>query len=484
MKQLFLIVTGCFFSLAAMAQQPSKEDLQKKNQELTQEIESIRSDLKRTSGDKKVTLGLLAKLNRTIEARNQIINNIKGEVYYIEKDIIRNYREVDTLKKELDTLKVQYAKSIVYAYKNRSNYDFLNFLFSAGNFNDALRRIAYLKTYRQYRENQATQISRTNNLLKSKIESLTVKRKDKGNALTEQSKQMTVLAQDKKVQNDALNQLQSREKELTSSINKKEAQKREVARSIKRLIDEAIAKARREEAARVAAAREKAKQEEAARARAELARKAAEQERIRKYRDSIAEVNLANLKNKAPIVQEEVTRVTPKATAPTKVVGGDIGPIIPGKAGRPSSELENTPEGIITSTQFEKNKNALPWPVDRRTVVLHFGMNTIPAKPRPLNISSDGITMETEVGAAVKVIFEGEILSVESIGDKVFVFAKHGKYFTGYSNLEVATVKVGQKVSRGQVIGKAGANDDGVGEVDLTITNERGAFLNPEAWLR
>jgi len=34
------------------------------------------------------------------------------------------------------------------------------------------------------------------------------------------------------------------------------------------------------------------------------------------------------------------------------------------------------------------------------------------------------------------------------------------------------------------VIGKAGANDDGVGEVDLTITNERGAFLNPEAWLR
>jgi murein hydrolase activator len=117
-------------------------------------------------------------------------------------------------------------------------------------------------------------------------------------------------------------------------------------------------------------------------------------------------------------------------------------------------------------------------------VTFHFGTNRIPAKPRDIIENRDGVTMETGIGAPVKTIFEGEVSMVSNVGDQTLIVIKHGKYFTAYSNLGSASVSKGQKVTRGQVIGKAGINDDGVGEMELLITNEKGTYLNPESWIR
>ena len=38
-----------------------------------------------------------------------------------------SWRQILKLRRELDTLRTQYAESIVFAYKNRSSYDFLKF---------------------------------------------------------------------------------------------------------------------------------------------------------------------------------------------------------------------------------------------------------------------------------------------------------------------------------------------------------------------
>ena len=41
----------------------------------------------------------------------------------------------------------------------------------------------------------------------------------------------------------------------------------------------------------------------------------------------------------------------------------------------------------------------------------------------------------------------------------------------------------GQKVQTGQIIGKVAANLDGIGAMDLIISNEK-SEVNPEQWLR
>jgi septal ring factor EnvC (AmiA/AmiB activator) len=94
-----------------------------------------------------------------------------------------------------------------------------------------------------------------------------------------------------------------------------------------------------------------------------------------------------------------------------------------------------------------------------------------------------GVSIGTAIGGSVKAIFDGEVTRVNPMDDKQVVFIKHGKYFTVYSNLSSANVQRGQTVKTGQVVGRAGANDDAQGEVDLIIMKESNN-VNPEQWLR
>jgi septal ring factor EnvC (AmiA/AmiB activator) len=438
-RNVLCVLLICFSS-AVVAQQPTKEELQRKTQDLMREIEAMRASLQETQKDKKSTLVILRSIEHKIDLRNEIINSIKGEVYYVEKDIIRTYRDIDTLKQELRLLKDQYAQSVVYAYKNRSNYNFLNFLFSASHFSDVLRRISYLKTYRSFREQKAGDITRTQQLLEKKVASLTGKRLEKSKALKEQSKQMSELENEKKDKDKAIAQLKAKENELSASVRKKEKERQKIQNAIAAVIKREKEIAMRE--ARAAEARRKAAQDAA---------------------------NKANASKPDNATASTSPVKTPAPTAPKKT--------------REQSVLENTPEGLIVSQKFEDNKGRMPWPVDRGEIVLHYGNNYIPGKTKSIVMPSDGISIETNVGASVKVIFDGEIASVSNLGDKQLIIVKHGKYFTTYSNLQSVNVNRGQKVNTGQVIGSAGANDEGIGTVDLQMDTERGT-INPEQWIR
>jgi len=427
------------------AQQPSKEDLQKRTQVLLNEINSIKQSLDQTKQIKKQSLGDLRQVERKLVMRTQVVTNMKTEVWMVEREILKTYREIDTLKKELKVLKEQYAQSIVYAYKNSSNYDFLNFLFSSANFTDALRRMNYLKTYRSYRTQKAEDIGKANELLNDKIASLTGKRKEKEVAVTAQSVQMIELEKEKKEKDAVVSALASKEKELNRMYTNKEKERKQIqsaiAAVIKREKDEAIRKERAAEAARRKAAAD------------ELARKNASDARL-----------IAEGKTPTPAP----AKPDPVRTTPAK---------------RPASVLESTPEGTIVSQKFEENRGRLPWPVDKGIITLHFGPNKIQGKTKIITVPSDGITIETAIGSPVKSIFDGEVSSVFNVGDKQLVIVRHGKYFTTYGNLSAASVSKNQKITAGQVKGKAGINDEGVGEVYLQLDTET-STTNPEPWLR
>jgi murein DD-endopeptidase MepM/ murein hydrolase activator NlpD len=87
------------------------------------------------------------------------------------------------------------------------------------------------------------------------------------------------------------------------------------------------------------------------------------------------------------------------------------------------------------------------------------------------------------VGAPVKSIFDGEVLSVFDMGDGMAVMIKHGNYYTVYSNLSSASIAKGAKVVRGQVIGRAGSDDEGGGSIDLILMQDN-KNINPRPWLR
>jgi septal ring factor EnvC (AmiA/AmiB activator) len=423
-KTIVTAIVFLVFLLTAGAQ-TNKDDLQKQRQQLKKEIEETERVLNETKKTTKENVGQLSLINRKLDLQGNVIENISGQLKFIESDIYKSQREVNKLAKILDTLKNEYAKSMVYAYKNRNNYDFLNFIFSASNFNDAIKRITYLKSYRTYREQQGENIIRTQQLLHQRINELTGNKQKKNIALEEKNKEMTVLEKQQEEKEKIVEKLKGRQKELSAQINNKRKQDAKLRNMIAVMIRKEIADAN-------------------------------EKARLKAIADARNNAK-SNNNNDVAVNKPSVIRV-PKKTESVLV----------------SSEADRA-----LDANFERNRGSLPWPADG-FILSHSGRNSLPGG---IEYDNPGVSIGTAVGSSIKAIFDGEVTLVNYMEDKQVVFIKHGKYFSVYSNLSSANVQRGQTVKTGQVVGRAAANDDGQGEVDLIIMKENNN-VNPEQWLR
>src|SRR6201996_5716306 len=223
---LLLLLAGRVAAQAPSQPPPpqTRADLEKERAAIQQEIEQVKQNLDETHRNKRQMLGQLALLQRRLHLRESAIRNINTQIDMIQGDMNESWREILKLRNELDTLRIQYSESIVFAYKNRSSYDFLNFIFSATTFNDALHRIQYLKSYRAYREERGENISKTQVLLQSKIDGLKVTRAEKDDALRKQSKERETLEVEKREKDAVVSQLQGQEKELKKQMAAKQRQ--------------------------------------------------------------------------------------------------------------------------------------------------------------------------------------------------------------------------------------------------------------------
>jgi murein hydrolase activator len=334
----------------------------------------------------------------------------------------------------LDTLKLEYAKSMVYAYKNRSNADFLNFIFSSASFNDAIKRVAYMKSYRNYREMQGENILHTQSLLKDRIAELSGNKQKKNTVLEVQSKELDQLQVQQEEKNKIVQKLKAQTKELSNQLAAKKKQMQKVNNAIAAAIKRAIDDARRASA------------------------KAAEDKRKK---------DAAN-KN---------TDATNPSSNNTKSVGSRAPKPAPAKG---ENVLLPTDADVTLNASFIKNRGSLPWPVNSGYLLLHFGLNKLGVG---VEVNSNGISIGCDIGIPVKVVFDGEVVLVDNIDNIQMVVVKHGEFFTCYSNINGVNVSKGQSVRVGQTIGKAAANLDGVGAVDFQISKEKND-VDPIQWLK
>jgi len=433
---LLLFLTALSVTPSAMGQtkeEMEKSNLEKRRRQIQQEIEQLQKQQSQISQNKKAGLGQLKIIQSKLQKRYAVIENINDEVRLIDNKIFSNNREIYRLQRQLDTLRGHYAKTVEYAYKNRSSYDMLNFIFTSASFNDAVKRVAYLKSYRKYREEQVENINRTQDALKGRIDLLSRNKDEKGKVLDEQNKQRQILEEEKSEQATFVNRLKARENELMKEM----AAKRKLDRSLQNAI--------------------------AAIVRREIQAQQAQQKKLDDAR------KLAEARNNAT------------GNAKPSTPAGGASPASKPTPVRKASELEGTPEVTKVSVGFENNKRNLPWPVDMASVSSGFGRRNI--EGTRIVEENVGITIETREGSPVKAVFEGVVASVMDVGGSPTVCIKHGKYFTTYFNLSGVSVSRGQEIRMGQVIGRAGANEDGVGEILFAVSIES-TFVDPENWLK
>ena len=192
-KLIFSILAFLTMTMVVYAQPKSREELEKQRQQLKKEIEETEQLLNSNKAQTKENLLQYNLISKKVNLQDRVIDNINRDLHMLDNNMYTISKDVRRYDLLLDTLKQEYAKSMVYAYKNRSSYDFLNFIFSSGNFNDAIKRISYLKSYRSYREMQGDNIVRTQDLRKKRIQDLNGTKNQKNQVLEVQSKEMAIL---------------------------------------------------------------------------------------------------------------------------------------------------------------------------------------------------------------------------------------------------------------------------------------------------
>jgi septal ring factor EnvC (AmiA/AmiB activator) len=232
---LLVLTLPCF----CIAQ--SQQELQKKKDALLKEISQLQKELDATTKNKKTTLQQLKAIQNKIKARENLIQTFNEQVHLIDQDITTTSTSISNLRVELEKMRANYTKMVRYAYKHRTAYDILIFIFSAQSFNDALARIKYTRRYNTYKKFQARLITISVNDLNEKKKVLVTQKDEKQILIEEQQKEKKALSVEQQQQDKAVKTLSKQEKKIKDNIANKKKEQQKLNKQIQDLIKKEIA---------------------------------------------------------------------------------------------------------------------------------------------------------------------------------------------------------------------------------------------------
>ena len=188
----------------------------------------------------------------------------------------------------------------------------------------------------------------------------------------------------------------------------------------------------------------------------------------KKYQNDLKKKN-----REVEALNREIAEIIRKATAKPKSGG---------KSAAKGGKTTSTAIDETLSNNFASNKGRLPWPVEG-SVIESYGQHYHPVYKNVKLPFNNGVTLAVARGTQAKAVFDGTVAQVVVIpGYNQCVLVQHGAYFTFYCKLKSVTVKAGEKVKTGQVLGTV----DTIGGEDqfhFQLWKERNP-QNPENWLR
>lgn len=425
-----------------LSAQTDKKALQGKYEKLQDEIKDTEALLQETKKKKQNSLNEAKLAKRKVDVREEMIKTIAEQKALLEKEMQQAQNKIGDLQTELEKLKEEYARMIYYAYVNESDYQPIHFILAAKSINDAIHEIEYIRSYTSYRKQQLNAIESMQGDIQEKIALLAADKNQKETLLDKEQEQKAILLKEKNEKDKALKNIQGKEKELAAQIEKKKKDAKEINKKIQSIIADEIKK-------------EKEKAEAEAKKKKEAEEKALAEKKA-------AEKKASDTK---PVAEKKTEPTAEKKTTPAK----------------PDPNL--TPEAQLASKNFEGNKGKLPWPVERGTITERFGTHEHPALPGVM-VENNGIDIATTEGAAVRAVFEGEVVNV--VFNPSFqkgVIIKHGNYYTVYTQMATVNVEAGDKITTKQKIGTVYTDpEEGQSEVHLEIWKGT-ALLDPAGWI-
>jgi len=425
---IFLLTTSI---LSLQAQ--SVRELENQRKQTLQKLETTSKMLSETKNSQRSSLTKLTIIGKNINERKVLIKNISSEIGQLDSEMQRLDQEKRVLQNKLTGLKSDYAKLVQEAHIKRSVMAKIMFVLAAKTFDQSYRRLRYLQEYSDYRKQQVQEIEHVKVQISQKNDSLNHNKTTKVQVVKQKETETKVLSNDQQKEKGLLTDLQKKEKKLRDDLKVQQKKANDLNHKIEAMIAAEIQKA------------------EARRLAAEKKRLAAENESnaaIKKRSTSTKSSNTSTRSNTASSSQS--------VSALTK-------------------------EETLLSGDFQRNIGRLPWPTTNGFIRGHFGVQPHPVL-KFVTTNNKGIYIQTPAGSTARSVFEGVVTSIFfTPGCNNAVIIQHGNYRTVYANLTQISVRVGEKVTAKQTIGKIYTDSETDNKTELYFQVYNGKNLqNPE----
>lgn len=247
---LLLILTASV--IWSQPTQSQREKLEKRKAQILKEIQEKEIMLQEVKSKEKSVTNQLQLQTEKIKLKEKLISTTERQKRLLNDDMYLNQLSINRLKKELVTLKEDYAEMILKSYKSRSERSRAMFLLSSENFLQAYKRAQYMKQYASYRKTQGEEIQHKTTEIARNLEKLGIQKTEKQKLIAENEEERKILEKEKQVQQEIAKSIKKDKKQITAEIKKKQQESKSIDKQIDKLLRAAIAAANKKTAKAVA----------------------------------------------------------------------------------------------------------------------------------------------------------------------------------------------------------------------------------------
>ena len=236
----------------------NKDQLKKQKKAIENEISYTTSLLEKTKENKQASLQYISYLNKKISSQERLIqisnielSLIKKQINKLENQILFTEQQIDKKSKEILALKNEYGKMLYSLQKNKNDRNSLMFIMSSETFNQAYKRVLYLREYSRMRKAQTLQIIKSQDSLSASSERLILqkqliseKKTESIDLISNKRNNLNKILESKQEKDSKVAKLQKSEKIFLRKIKDQQKQARLIEEKIKRIIEEEIRLAR------------------------------------------------------------------------------------------------------------------------------------------------------------------------------------------------------------------------------------------------
>jgi len=226
---------------SGFSQSKKQQELEERRRELRQEIQQIGVLLFEGKKEQKSVLSVVEDLDFKIKVRKNLIKITNQQANLLTREISSNQTKISKLRDKLKVLKADYAEMIVKSYKSRSDQNKLMFLLSSTNFQQAYKRLQYIKQYADYQMQQAELIKTETAKMQALNIELLAQKKNKQILIEENKKAKSILDKDREQQSVLIQEIKSNLSQFTVQLKSKQTESKKIDKEIRKIIQAAIA---------------------------------------------------------------------------------------------------------------------------------------------------------------------------------------------------------------------------------------------------